>query len=171
MRFYVPAISVYKLWDIKSLTLRLKKRLNSRLLPHHLSTPWYTCIILIHVLLGSGVFCYSYSKTGKDTANKQWRYKSKKKWPHCKQNNCKCVLSWIIPSWILETLYTRNRDTKSQSSTVCREVQIVLPTRKTWLALSLSVESSGLSTGVWLVNLESNWLASSADCCQKKQVC
>lgn len=36
--------------------------------------------------------------------------------------------------------------------------------RKTWLALSLSVESSGLSTGVWLVNLESNWLTSSADC-------
>ena len=31
-----------------------------------------------------------------------------------------------------------------------------LLTRKAWLALSLSVESSGLSTGVWLVNLESN---------------
>lgn len=29
-------------------------------------------------------------------------------------------------------------------------------TRKAWLALSLRVESSGLSTGVWLVNLESN---------------
>lgn len=38
-------------------------------------------------------------------------------------------------------------------------------TRKAWLALSLRVESSGLSTGVWLVNLESNWLTSSADCC------
>lgn len=37
-------------------------------------------------------------------------------------------------------------------------------TRKTWFALSLSVESSGLSTGVWLVNFESNWLTSSADC-------
>lgn len=38
------------------------------------------------------------------------------------------------------------------------------------MALSLSMESSGLSTGVWLVNLESNWLASSADCCQNKWV-
>lgn len=36
--------------------------------------------------------------------------------------------------------------------------------RKTWLALSLRVESSGLSTGVWRVNFESNWLTSSSDC-------
>lgn len=41
-------------------------------------------------------------------------------------------------------------------------------TRNTWLALSLSVESSGLSTGGWLVNFESNWLTSSADCCRKR---
>ena len=42
-------------------------------------------------------------------------------------------------------------------------------TRKTWLALSLRVESSGLSTGGWLVNLESNWLKSSADCCRGRR--
>lgn len=41
-------------------------------------------------------------------------------------------------------------------------------TRKAWLALSLRVESSGLSTGVWLVNFESNWLTSSADCCKDR---
>lgn len=40
-------------------------------------------------------------------------------------------------------------------------------TRKTWLALSLRVESSGLSTGVWRVNFESNWLTSSSDCFAK----
>lgn len=38
-------------------------------------------------------------------------------------------------------------------------------TRKAWLALSLSVVSSGLSTGVCLVKWESNWLTSSSDCC------
>ena len=42
-------------------------------------------------------------------------------------------------------------------------------TRKTWLALSLRAESSGLSTGVWRVNLESNWLTSSSDCFIKKK--
>lgn len=36
--------------------------------------------------------------------------------------------------------------------------------RKTWLALSLRVESSGLSTGGWHVNFESNWPTSSSDC-------
>lgn len=78
----VPAKSVNKFWDIKSLTICLTKRLNSRLLPHHLSTLWCTCIILIHVLLGSVVFCYSYSQ---QTMRVQIQ---KKKWPHYKQNNC-----------------------------------------------------------------------------------
>ena len=36
------------------------------------------------------------------------------------------------------------------------------PTWKTWLMLSLRTESSGESTGVWRVNLVSNWLVSSS---------
>lgn len=48
-------------------------------------------------------------------------------------------------------------------------IEIHSLTRKTWLALSLRVESSGLSTGVWRVNFESNWLTSSSDCCIKKR--
>lgn len=38
-------------------------------------------------------------------------------------------------------------------------------TAKASSALWLSVVSSGLSTGVWRVNLLSNWLTSSSDCC------
>lgn len=38
-------------------------------------------------------------------------------------------------------------------------------TRKAWLALSLNVVSSGLSTGVCRVKRVSNWLTSSSDCC------
>lgn len=39
-------------------------------------------------------------------------------------------------------------------------------TAKASSALWLSVVSSGLSTGVWRVNLVSNWLTSSSDCCR-----
>lgn len=42
---------------------------------------------------------------------------------------------------------------KGRQTMVTEEEEL---TRKAWLALSLRVESSGLSTGVWLVNLESN---------------
>ena len=44
-------------------------------------------------------------------------------------------------------------------------------TRKTWLALSLSMLSSGESTGVWWVNFESNWLTSSSSFWNQNKKC
>lgn len=96
-------------------------------------------------------------------------------WPSDCYLSIKCILMPGVKAFyhglLLTNLFsTPETERTAVMTTGCHELWHELPTRKTWLALSLSVESSGLSTGVWLVNLESNWLASSADCWRNKPV-
>lgn len=71
------------------------------------------------------------------------------------------LVNYISTLWINRWLVKHNKTQGTRGVQEC--------TRKAWLALSLRVESSGLSTGVWLVNFESNWLTSSADCCKDRR--
>lgn len=75
--------------------------------------------------------------------------------------------SFFFVLWSRDTAHLKYQSvvkTNKLWGNIIREI-----TRKAWLALSLRVESSGLSTGVWLVNFESNWLTSSADCCKDEK--
>lgn len=144
-------------------------------------TSWNTYILLSQALLGFSSLLLLSSAVKSHLLQESTCPKQNKqefnfiKWIHCEQNNLFLAFDWWVMHIFNHGLLLGSGNSVLQHrgekrSSLLGGIRHSLPTRKTWLALSLSVESSGLSTGVWLVNLESNWLASSADCCQKKRV-